>query len=126
MVRVLNVGPRTAARKIGRDEPTPAESDYPVTFDDGTQRSVAPDEVVDLAAQEFKDWYRGEGQMRFQHRHKDALLGWIRARGVLGDYELFRLVAHSLSLDGLATLPAPPREQFQAALAAHLRKPPTP
>ncbi len=107
------------SQKLGRDEPTPAESDYPVTFDDGTQRNVPPDEAVHMAAQEFKDWYRGEGQKRFQHRHKDALLGWIRARGVVSDYDLFRLVAHSLAQDGLATLPAPLREDFQASLAAH-------
>ncbi len=125
MARVLNVGPR-AAVKTGKAEPTPVGSEYPVTFEGGMQRTVLLDEAVHLAAQEFKDWYKSEGVGRFQQRHKDALLGWIRTRGVLRDYDLFRLVAHSLSLDGLATLPVSPKENFQANLAAYYRDHPTP
>lgn len=92
---------------------------YPVTFDDGTQKDVAPSEAVLLAALEFVEWYESEGQKRYQQRHQDALLGWIEAKALLRDYELFRHVARFLFQQGYNALPVPLKKHFEARVVAH-------
>ncbi len=109
--------------RAGKAIPTPKDSEYIVTLDDGTRSVVSREEVVQLAAEEFAEWYKTEGEKRFQQRHKDALKGWILTKGVLLEhgYDLFVQVTQSLEQKGYKTLPVSKESDFQAQVAGYKR-----